>query len=772
MNHRSSPQLIEAVNALFLRSPHPFLLSGIDYHPVQAATKNRPSLVVEGDGIRALHFALIQSDGKPLTKEIANNLAALATATEIVRLLNLSAMGKAQLVAEGVDNAVEFSRHTGKQEIPPPPLLQRGGKGNRPINGGDIAVLVPTHRQGSLIQEALAKRGVPAVRQGQDNVFNCNEALELERILSGIAEPQRESRIRSALATKLSGLDAATLFRLQNDEVAWERRISDFSGYRELWLTRGFMPMFHRWLEENGVVERLLGYPDGERRLTNLLHLAELLQVESHNKPGPDGLLGWFSRSIRDTEAADEALLRLESDAERVKIVTIHTSKGLEYPIVFCPFLWDGNLWKKEESAAIFHDEGRNFQPVLTLGGPDYKAHRHKASREKLAEKLRLLYVALTRAKHRCHVVWGQVSGMETSALAWLLHGPSTTTDDPLESMAGLCEALDQNVIEKTLRDIAEQAQGTVAVADLQIDEISYAPIATDTPNLRVCNFPRPNLRSNWRMTSFSALARGRHSEGPDFDPTEPDPRDKPQDRTLFAFPRGAVAGRCLHAVFEEWEFTSSDRSALERLVNRKLKAHAIAEDWTAVVADSVQTILATDLNGNGLKLMNVDAENRLAELEFTYPLHDLAMHGLKTLLGEKSLGLPKEFVSASESLALEMAGGFMKGFIDLIFETGGRYYIIDYKSNWLGPMPQDYAAFHLLHAMAREHYYLQYLIYSLALHRYLGLRLPEYTYEVHFGGVFYLFLRGIGHADAPSNGIFWDRPNKELISALDGLLG
>ncbi len=745
VNHRSSPQLIEAVNALFLRSPHPFLIGDIKYHPVQAATKARPSLIVKGDGSNAFSFALIPSDGKPLSKEIANNLAALATVTEIVRLLNLASAGMARIVGAGQD---------------------------RNINGGDIAVLVPTHRQGSLIQEALARRGVPAVRQGQDNVFTSNEALELERILSGIAEPQRESRIRSALATELSGLDATTLFGLQNDEVAWERRIFDFSGYREIWLARGFMPMFRRWLEENGVVERLLGYPDGERRLTNLLHLAELLQVESRNKPGPDGLLGWFSRSIRDTEAADEALLRLESDAERVKIVTIHTSKGLEYPIVFCPFLWDGNLWKKEESAALFHDQGRNFQPVLTLGGPDYEAHRHKASLEKLAEKLRLLYVALTRAKHRCHVVWGQVSGMESSALAWLLHGPSAMVDDPLEAMAGLCKALDQTVIEKTLQDFAEQALGTVSVVDLQIDDTGYSPIATDTPDLQVCNFSRPYLRPAWRMTSFSALTRGRHNEGQDFDSADHDPRDQPQDHTFFAFPRGADAGRCLHSVFEEWEFTSTDRIALEGLVRRKLKAHAIDANWTDIVADSVQNILATDLNGNGLKLVDVGSENRLAELEFTYPLNNLSVQGLKRLLGEKSLGLPKEFISAAECLAFEMANGFMKGFIDLIFEAGGRYYIIDYKSNWLGPMPQDYAASHLLHAMAREHYYLQYLIYTLALHRYLNLRLPDYTYDVHFGGVFYLFLRGMGHKDAPNCGIFWDRPSKELISALNGLLG
>ena len=741
VNHRSSPRLIAALNALFQRSPHPFLLSDINYPAVKAADKDRATLVVEGDTACPFRFALLPTDGKGLNKEIANQLAAQATATETVRLLNLAAAGKARLVGGGED---------------------------RPIHGGDIAVLVPTHRQAALIHDALAQRGVPTVRQGQDNVFAAKEAEELERILSGIAEPQRESRIRSALATELAGLDAAALFGLQGDEGAWERRIFDFARYRELWLVRGFMPMFRRWLEENAVVERLLGYPDGERRLTNLLHLAELLQVESRNKAGPDGLLGWFSRAIRESEVFDEALLRLESDAERVKIVTIHTSKGLEYPLVFCPFLWDGNLWKKEETAALFHDPARSFQPVLTLGGPEYEAHREFASREKLAEKLRLLYVALTRAKQRCYVVWGQVSGMETSALAWLLHGPSAPVDDPLQAMESQCKGLDHAAIDRALQDFAGQVFGSVAVEALQIDRTSYLPSVMETPNLRVRSFTRPYLRPTWRMASFSSLARGRHSEGPDFDPAEPGRKEQPQDRTFFAFPRGAGAGRCLHAVFEEWEFTSSDRPTLERLVRRKLKAHAIAEDWTGVVADRVQAILATDLDGKGLKLKNIAARNRLAELEFTYPIHDVDMCGLITLLGEPSWALPQEFARAAEALLFDNINGFMKGFIDLTFEADGRYYILDYKSNWLGPMPQDYTRPRLLLAMAHEHYYLQYLIYCLALHRYLRLRLPDYRYAVHFGGVYYLFLRGMGYDDSPGCGIFYDLPSGELIEALD----
>ncbi len=744
VNQRSAPQLISAVNALFMCSPNPFLFRDIDYPPARAANKSRAKLIVDDDMGGSLRFTLMPSADKKLSKDAANLLAAQAAATQITALLNLAAAGKARL---------------------------SGGGEDRPVNGGDIAVLVPTHRQGASVQTALAKRGVPAVRQGQDNVFQSNEAVELELILLGIAEPQREIRIRTALATELAGLDAATLFAMQHDEGAWENKVYDFTRYREIWMMRGFMPMFRHWLDENAVMERLLHYPDGERRLTNLLHLAELLQVKSHEKPGLEVLLAWYSRTLREPDGDDEALLRLESDAERVKIVTVHTSKGLEYPIVFCPFLWDGNLWRKGETAASFHDQSRHYEPVLTLGGPDYEAHRKLASQEKLAEKLRLLYVALTRAKHRCHLIWGCVSGMEHSALAWLLHGNSASADDPLASMESLCKELDQATIEKTLQEVVGQAAGAISLESLVIDSIPYESMAKSVDNLLALTFSRPYLRPTWRMTSFSALTNGSHSEAPDYDPAEPNPRDQPQDRSIFAFPRGAGAGRCLHAIFEEWDFSSTDQDALARLVGSKLKAHGIAEEWTNVVSTCVEATLTSDLDGSGLRLRQIDENSRLAELEFTYPVHELAVQSLKSALADKTLSLPIEFARAAESLEFDIVKGYMKGFIDLTFEAKGRFYILDYKSNWLGPTPQDYAMPLLQKAMAREHYYLQYLIYCLALHRYLGLRLPEYQYEIHFGGVFYLFLRGIGQDSSSRYGIFWDRPSGELIAALDGLM-
>jgi exodeoxyribonuclease V beta subunit len=366
-------------------------------------------------------------------------------------------------------------------------------------------------------------------------------------------------------------------------------------------------------------------------------------------------------------------------------------------------------------------------------------------------------------------VVWGRIKEMETSALAWLLHGPDETLDDPVGAMQAIFKQLSHADIEKALEDLAARSPAGFAVEPLAIDTQRYSPPRATPTSLQALNFRRGSLRPSWRMSSFSALTGGRHSEAPDYDAPGETFAEAASDDSIFAFPRGATAGRCLHAILEEWDFENRDREALNRLIKRRLKAHAIAETWTPTVAGMVEATLNAPLDGDRLRLADIGKCRRLAELEFTYPLRSLELSELKRMLADPALGLAKDFREASHALGSETLKGYMKGFIDLSFEADGRFYLADYKSNWLGNRPQDYAPPRLIQAMAREHYYLQYLIYCLALHRYLGLRLPDYDYERHFGDVFYLFLRGIGHGRKDA-GIFRDRPSHELIVSLDRL--
>ena len=747
-NQRSVPALVETLNSLFGGHARPFLLENIGYRPVEATQRPLGELQIDGDAAAAFRFHLFDPAGgenKPFSKEQANRLAARDCATGIARLLNLAVQGKARLAKNGA---------------------------TRPLGGGDIAVLVPAHRQGRLVQEELSQRGVASVRYGQENVYASPEAAELERVLLAVAEPGRESLVRAALATGLSGTTAGGIYALGEDERAAEQVTDAFRRYHELWRDHGFMRFFRSWLEEQGVAQCLLGFQDGERRLTNLLHLAELLQVESHARQGMDALLGWLSRAIRSPRSDDEgALLRLESDAERVRIVTIHASKGLEYPVVFCPFLWDGRLWQKNESAVTFHDPSQNNRPTLDLGSPAFDEHKAWASGERLAEKLRLLYVALTRAQHRCVVAWGYVKEMESAALSWLLHGAGDATEEPLAALADKFGKMNAATVAQEVHDFAARAGANVAVEVCRGDELPYTPIGEARQELAVLPFSR-SLQTGWRMTSFSALSAGRHSEAPDYDATASEVVESATQADIFSFPRGAQPGTCLHAIFEGWDFTRRDPAALQAWVAEQLKGHFIEEKWAPVVARTVQATLDAPLDASGICLADVATAQRLVELGFVFPLAGLELERLRRVLADPSLGVAPEYAEAAENLDFRRVEGYMMGFVDLVFEAQGRYYIVDYKSNWLGSEAACYAPPLLRQAMAGNHYYLQYLIYCVALHRYLRARLADYDYQRHFGGVFYLFLRGIDPANGDDNGIYRNRPDVRLIEALDRLVG
>ncbi|BBA34451.1 putative Exodeoxyribonuclease V beta chain [Methylocaldum marinum] len=750
-NQRSERDLIAAVNTLFIRHPSPFLLDAIPYPEVKTAARSRAILDIEGDDTVPFRFLLLppgqddQGKEQPYAKGSASRTAALATTFEIARLLNAASEGKARL-------------------------------GERHVDGGDIAVLVSTHVQARLMEDTLTAYGVPSVRQGQENVFSTSEAAELELVLQAVAQPGREPLIKAALATKLMDCTANAIFELQRDEDAWEAVFDRFQAYHHIWLSEGFMPMFRRWFEDARITDHLPKFRDGERRLTNLLHLAELLQVESRKKSSIDTLLGWFGRAIRNPSKNDEtALLRLESDAKRVKIVTIHTSKGLEYPMVFCPFLWDGRLRQRKAQSVLLHSNGES---VLDLGSAQLEKNRRQAILEEMSENLRLLYVALTRAVYRCYVVWGNVrngrdktEGFHSTAMAWLLHGGSATPDDdpPAALETRLLEA-DTDLIAADIRRFANQASGCVSVAFAETRPVRYqARKPGNDTTLTTRPFRRAPLYPNWRMSSFSGLITGRHSEAPDYDLLpDSDLPEAPGD-SIFAFPRGARAGSCLHAILEEWDFACRDSESLGELVRRKLKAHGIDDHWTPTVREAIETALDTPLDESGLRLSDTLPEKRLVEMEFTYVLRGGNSEMLRETLANPGFQFDPRYAEAARLLDFKYIEGYMKGFIDLVFEASGRYYLLDWKSNWLGNTYTDYASDRLASAMAREHYYLQYLIYTVALHRYLEQRLPTYQYETHFGGAYYLFLRGI--APGQKTGVFRDRPNLQLIKTLSALL-
>lgn len=735
-NWRSHPKLVSAVNRLFERQAQPFVYDAIPFHPVAAARDDMAVLSVD-DRIQPLYFLWAEND-KPLAKKDMMAMSASVTADEIATLLNKADEGNATLLDEKVGTASALS-------------------------GGDIAVLVRNHQQAHVMQQCLQLRGINSVQQGRDNVFGSAEAVLLERVLKAIAQPNNMTAVTAALATELWPFDAASLYALQQDEQAWTVQCDVFYDAHQLWLKSGFIRAFRQLLNEISGQKQLLSLPEGERKLTNLLHLAELVQAQSTQEDGGmTSLLHWLATRIQSIDPNDETgQLRLESDEQLVHIITIHKSKGLEYPIVFCPFLWDSQVRTRRDEVVTFHDVDQDYQSYVAFSEPELSRATELNQKEQAAEALRLLYVALTRARERCVICWGNVKSVAESALFSLLH--PTLSD------------ADSDVLLADLTALTEANNTTMSLDVMAVENtVRYQASGLDGGELSVKSF-KGEVQTPWRVGSFSALAHGHDAELPDYDAqakpdavmTQTEARDV-FDR--FSFPKGAQAGTCLHAIFEFWDFASDDDEAMTVLVNKTLLQYGFEAHWTPVVCDWVKSVCDTPLQANNpLRLNHLLQQQRLDELAFYFPVAGLSVDAIQVAL-LPLLEADSPLAKVVSQLQFADLTGFMKGFIDLVFEYEGQFYIVDYKSNYLGRQPAAYQTEELNQAMVSHDYPLQYLIYSVALHRYLRLRLPDYDPEQHLGGAFYLFIRGM-QPEWEQAGVFYDKPNVAVLDALDQCL-
>ncbi|MDN4574961.1 exodeoxyribonuclease V subunit beta [Pandoraea cepalis] len=769
VNQRSTPAIIEAGNRLFGANDRAFVLDGLAYPPVRAGARQRAPFT---DAREVADFTVwwLPDDDEPLSKDDAQQACARATAAEVARLLAGAARGDVLL-------------------------------GERPLAPGDIAVIVQTHRQGALMKSMLAEHAVGSVELTQDSVFASDEAQTLLRVLRAVESPGDVRALRAALATELFGLDATALYRMQTSEasdaeaIAWIERLQ---RYRQLWIDRGFSAMWRTLMRELGLAARLVAQAGGERRLTNFMHLAELAQARWAEQPGMPALLRWLA-SQRNASGGEDAQLRLESDQNLVQIVTVHKSKGLEYGVVFCPFLWDGAVRDGGRLDGLEYHEGStaviDFTDAAGKGSPAAAALRQEQS----AEQARLLYVALTRAVYRCYLAAGIYASRRSvkeacgGMLNWLAAGQGNPFDTWVSS------TLDTDERVATIRSAWKAlVGGPLAVVPLPMGDMLDA-------DMRVVHEAAPQLtprasaralREVWRIGSFSGLLAGMHAgpqlgggqlsaperTRPDYDaqanagptfalPPEAEDAWPPAD-DILRFPRGPAAGESLHRVFELADFQV--RAQWPHAVARALRERPPGrgaehnDTWRAMMMSMLTDTLATPLRP-GMQLADVAMTERLTEMEFTYPADAVSLDALRGVL--RQFGYPDLPLDAT------VLRGYLKGFIDLVFRHGGQWWILDWKSNYLGTAPENYGADGLREAMAEHGYHLQYLLYTLALHRYLQRRLPDYRYDRDMGGSLYLFVRGVrpdwarAHLagdDVP--GVFFDKPSREMVDALDRL--
>ena len=716
-NYRSTPELIQAVNTLFGAWGNTFLTPGISYQPVVAGDKPVDRLNENGLPVPAMSIWNIRpEDGeKALSRGAALPRICAAVTAEISRLLRGAADGLVRI-------------------------------GDVPLAPGDIAILVETHRQGEMMHRSLREWGIHSVLSHTSSVFESPEALETLALLRAVAEYQRPTLLRSALATRILGLDARELRLLDEDSAQGEQWLERMALWHDVWQRQGVMAAMNRLVTDTGARERLLRLPGGERSMTNVLHCLEILHArERESRESMRSLTGWFARQLAGNRR-EEFQLRLDSDREAVRIVTIHKSKGLEYPVVFCPFLF--REAKIDPALALAHEEGL----VLDLGSEILADRQRIARSQAQAELIRLTYVALTRAASRCYLVWGRFNKSETSGPAWLFHGHRANEQGVL-SWKTLTDALVRN-------DLDRLAGPDIEVRDLPDLPLKPTPDLTRTQHRLQSRSWNRSLGPGFGLTSFSGLTRGlAHAAPPGLDDADTE-GDQPKDMTIARFPRGATAGSCLHRIFELLEF---DRPCTHGpAVLEGLAQFGLPPIWAPVVETMVHRVLQTNLGGFCL----AQTSERLVELEFLFPLRPVTRESLAKVYRNASHVLPPELPSRMESLRFEPRRGFMTGFMDLVVRHQGRYHLLDWKSNWLGASPAAYTPEALRLSMAENHYFLQYHLYCLALDRYLRLRLADYDYAEHFGGVHYVYLRGVD-PDVPGQGVHFNRPDTQFLMEL-----
>ncbi|OCF99601.1 exodeoxyribonuclease V subunit beta [Gilliamella sp. wkB195] len=696
VNHRSSSSMVDAVNALFSNHDNPFIFENISFFPMESAERNQhKGLIINQREVNALTAYLLPDE--VTTKTDYQEHIASCCAKQIVTWLT------------------------------DPTILIKDKDEHRSITTADIAILVRTGREAEIIQQKLAAFGVKSVYlSNRNSVFLSKEAQEILYLLQAVLMPENEAALRLALMTTLLGQTMAELEQIIDDQDKWEGLIEEFKQYQIIWQYYGVLVMLRRMMKKRKLAENILASPNGERTLTNFMHLGELLQEAADELDSPHALVRWLSRQIVSPDSnIENHEQRLESDENLVKIITIHKSKGLEFPIVWLPFA----AQFRNSDSQFYHDKNNDYQPTYAwLLTDDVK---QQIEDERLAEDLRLLYVAMTRSIYHCSVGLASLKKSQ-SAIDYLLKGQ--------------------------LRSIGKFAD----LVELQLPILGEQYTATEAPNmLLAANEFKRKLSNSWRVTSYTELQK--HNNGFNLASDWSESR-VPPDASLLSevqydihhFPKGAYVGTLLHSIMENLTPSNADE-----LCTTTIKKLGLDEPWLRVLNDWLQQVLTTKLHQDCSTLASILNSKCINELQFYFPIRHAVTSSQLDSLCKQYDDLSKQ----CPPLDFETVQGMLKGFIDLVFEYQGKYYIVDYKSNWLGDGIEAYTEQALNQVMCEHRYELQYQLYCLALHRFLRSRLPDYRYETYFGGVYYLFLRGL-----PDKGVFYHLPKQEFIEKLDKL--
>lgn len=738
-NFRSRPSLIKAVNTFFEGDNQPFIENEIDFFPSESGKVDiEEEFKVEEKTPAALK--ILARSGVETNKDSSRNFIADLTVKNVADLLEKAEEGRAVI-------------------------------GNRKVRAGDIAILVSSHKQAFTLKQKLKQVGVDAVTYSNKKVFETFEAKRLNLLMEAVLQPQDRTAQNNALLSGFFGIDLLDIHAQKEDQEQNNLMVEQLHNLRDTWQNQGFYPMFRKALFNGNGLTSLSELNNAERIITNLYQLADICsKVEQEEAHDPNALLSWYTKELADPDADDEKTLLLESDQNLVKISTIHNSKGLEFPIVFCPSFWEGRSPKKR-LLELYHSTngGELTINIDQQDRPERTLAAQKSTIENIAEEVRKLYVAVTRAKYQSTILWDTHSTSNISGLGSSIHGKEIVKgfieNNSKAKEDG--EVTDQTYI-NMFRNLSESSDGCIEF--MMMDEPVQRSNKVKWNKEKIAEAEiktyrgRDELMVQNKLESFSSLVHGKS------DPAEPDydqelksfisaittHEHSDQDPTIFNFPRGATPGTAIHKLFEhdDFDFNKVGSVPQKSIVEEVLDEFGIDLKWTSSVEQMMRNLTFSAIPN--LKLDEVERKDQLREMEFTYPSQQSGKHRLFDIIREgKNVG---------EQSSIKRS--FMTGFIDLIVRQNGVYFILDYKSNYLGDNIEDYTPEKLEDEMLFAGYDLQAHLYTVALVKYLRKLDPEFDYEKHFGGTVYLFVRGM--EAGTQNGVWFQKPDFEVIQQLE----
>jgi exodeoxyribonuclease V beta subunit len=717
-NFRSTKSLVEAINKLFTHVESAFRFGNqLPFVSVEANGR-KDNWCINNKIAPALTFLTWQEDKIPM--EFYREQMAKVTASEIVKLLS--------------DKTAGFQSETGFKKLE----LE------------DIAILVRNRNEAKIIRRELNRRNLKSVYLSeQDSIYDTDEANDVLIWLEAMANPRDERKVRAAVSTGTLDFSKEELYLFTSDEVQWETHLDRFQTYQIRWQESGILPTLRLLIHDYGLHLSRNDENESERKLTNVLHLAELLQQHSSKIEGEEALIHHFAQLLesKNHRSAKDNIVRLESDSNLIKIITIHKSKGLEYPLVFLPFVSGIKDITRKEHFFKFHDEKENL--CIDLDKTQEGQNQH--IEELLQEDLRILYVAVTRAKYACWLGIASTNRLAQSAIGHLIGGSISN----LETVKGKCKCNSIEIV--TLPEPTNDKFTSQSENDLNN---SVRESTVDT-------------RENWWAASYSALKLDYKKQRGDEIAEIETAQDNNDDDTefsveasnnsdVYALPKGAKPGVLIHTLFEkcgDYGFASAHKNQDWRTETIKniFSDNLWNNEKRIVIDNALPTWLEMPLVENA-RFIDLAKSNYKSELEFLIGADFVDVEKLDSLITKATFNNEKR-----PALEKNQLNGFLKGFIDLVFCHENKYYILDYKFNHLGNSTENYSDAKMKETMLEKRYDLQYSLYLLTLHRLLKIRLGDsYDYDTHIGGAIYIFLR--------ANAKISNKPSREFIEQLDAL--